>query len=166
MILIVFIKPVTELSCPLWKRSAYVTLLHPFIQVFPLIVSSLHTQAASKHSQVRPEGILFSSALHSVCENVALPAARHIAQGNTAAWKADTVPLPAARRASAAVQDVSFQLLEQVRARAGIWHRNWIECCAAASFTQFLQRRGRYCRAQRSRRRGYAHALSISLVFK
>lgn len=76
-------------------------------------------------------------------ENVALPAARYIVQENTAAWKVDIVPLTAAQRTRAVAQDVLFQLLEQGRARASVWHPNWIEHCTAASFTPFLQR-GRY----------------------
>lgn len=63
--------------------------------VFLLIVTSRYIPAASKHSQVSPGGILFNFALRSVCENAAPSDARRIVQGNAAALKVDTVPLPA-----------------------------------------------------------------------
>lgn len=75
---------------PCVEPSESVMLLHSFFcflffRVSPLIVASLYIQAPSKHSQVSPEGILFSSASHSVCENAALTTARDIVQGNIAA---------------------------------------------------------------------------------
>lgn len=130
----IFIKPVTVLSCHV-REPRHLLFLLSFIHVFPLIVTSLCIQAASKHSQVSPEGILFSSVLHSVTENAALPAARLLVQGFAAAWKVDTVSLPAAQRTAAALQDVSFQLLEQVRAGASVWRRGWIDVRTAASLT-------------------------------
>lgn len=94
------------------EASECVRFLHSFFRVSPLIVTSLYIQAPSKHSQVSPEGILFSSASYSVCENAALTAARDIVQGNIAAQKVDTVPLPATQHTSAVVQEVLFRLCE------------------------------------------------------
>lgn len=89
------------------EASAFLIFLRSFIRLF--FVVRLYIQAANTNSPVSPAGILFSLILHPVSVNVALPAARDIVKGSTAAWKADIVPLTAARRTSALVQDVSFE---------------------------------------------------------
>lgn len=144
MIHVIFIKPFNELLCPSWQPLLCFSF-YSFC-VLPLIVTSRYIQAASKHSQVSPEGILFKLCI-TLCQ-----------------WKGSSAWCQAHRSGKdccseswqfhfqqpgwAVVLDVLFQLSKHVRARASIWLcRNWTERCSAASFAQFLQRRGRYRQA-------------------